>query len=406
MGDADYKLPYDAGVLRSEIIKYIQNNFGFEDPEVTTFQGSDVLFQIDTSGNVYIAKILTEREYKITDYLMTYVDGICASYLALPVEIRKAVIQSKTVYIMVSPMFGISEMSDNLRSKRVQKFKGEISHMSQFIPGLKRLMLFRAAMGLYCVHQHGIIHADIKNDNYFGQNTLLGDFGLSYKEGTTTGRKVVNYESMPPFVYNGGKIDYTKINNLADIWGFGMMALQWHTSDQTLSDTRLFGFAWGEPSLTPATFLNEYYRNASKWITDNTLRNLLNTIFERTKSGKEDYSMREVILHPYFEELGKDVDYRYDYEVGIMYVKQSSGASPSSTSLPSSSVRARAPKGGPRAGPSSEPSIARNGNVQEFAQRKMLLGRKSPANRVAESIQRINTARKARPLKLPGLVEG
>lgn len=415
MADGDFKLPFDAGRFSSDFIKYIQNNFGFTaDANVSPFQGSDVLFQIESPSNkdVYIAKILTEREYKITEYLLQFVDGICASYLALPVEIRQAQIPgiSSTVYIMVSPMFGISELSDNLRSDRTQKLKGEEAVFNQFIPGLKRLILFRAAMGLYCLHQHDVIHADVKNDNYFGQNTLLGDFGLSYKEGLTTGRKVINYESLPPFVYNRGKIDYSKINKLADIWGLGMMALQWHTSSETLSETRLFGFAWGEPSLTPATFLNEYYRNASKWIPDNTLRNLINTIFEKTRTGTGDYSMRDVILHPYFEELGRDKDYRYDYEVGTMYVNQTSAAA-SENKLAGPSVRARVGAKGVRGLASMSQTSGPSANkVNSFAQKKMVLNHKpatsSERARVVESVQRIGAARQARPQKLPGLVEG
>ena len=414
----DYKFAFDPKNYKEDLIEYIKSNFGFESPKVTSFQGSDVLFQIDATDNVYIAKILTDREYNITNYLLSTVDGICASYLALPIEIKTDVkIGERMFRIMVSPVYGISEMSDNIRSNRVQKFKGEEAVFNQFIPGLKRLMLFRAAMGLYCVHQQGIVHADIKNDNYFGQDVLLGDFGLSSKDNLTRSEKVVNYETLPPFMYKttrGQLIDYSKTNQLADIWGFGMMALQWNTSPETLSENRLFGFAWGEQSLTPETFLREYLINSKNWIPDSQLRNLITTIFEKTKSGTNTgFSMKDVILHPYFEELRKDKDYRYDYEVGSMYVSHGPSSLQKLPIRQNVSTQARVPSGkGVRRTSNSrivQAVSTLNDSVNNFAQKKMIMNRKSPTksekDRVVKSVLR-DAIRKKRGVNIPDLVEG
>ena len=355
----DYLLPYtlDDDIIRErdpeittvgmKVIEILMNyeNVPEDELPVSKFQNSDVLFEITDpkSGKiVYVAKVLTEREYKITNYLKNSVDSICASYLALPIEIlvEKITLAStnKTLnlYVMISPLFGISEMSDDLRSKRVQSFQGENAIYNQFIPGLKRLMLFRAAMGLYCIHKEGIIHADIKNDNYFGQDVLLGDFGLSYREGMGLGRKVLNYESWPPYIYEEDEegnvtIRHDKANQAADIWGFGLMALQWFTSPEVLKDIQLFGVALGKEkegntkAIKPNKIHDFITYQISSWFKmenedELLLVGLLREIFYRCPNKDTCLSMANIIRHPYFAKLKNDPDYALDYEIGLMYV--------------------------------------------------------------------------------------
>lgn len=356
----DLLYTFNPSDVKDEIIAFIKNNLGFSrDARVESFVDRDVLFLVESEKRLYVVKVLTPREHAITNYLLKSVDSICAEYLALPIEIREGVLKKgrKKFSVMVSPVFVTPEIHEKLREDRVQVFNKGIHPddyvaINPLIPKIKKLMLFRASMGIFCVHQQGIIHGDIKNDNFFGGDVLLGDFGLSYRKGLT-GNRVVNFESMPPYVpdFEHGKYIQERINQSADIWGLGMMALQWHTTEEQLPWDDLYGFAFGENSKSnPTTFYTLFLNEYANFIKDPELKDLLKRIFANTRHLNSTFTMKDVLLHRYFTELGEDPTYSKDYKAAIEYIKNSSPPIPieSEYRQRSASVTARAPPGGPR----------------------------------------------------------
>jgi len=407
-------------------IKYIETTFGLSDV-VPFINDTNGMFrgQDKETDDSFIVKVLTAREYLLTKYLLEESDAICSSYMALPMNILgnqelypKTSGKSFKFNIMISPMYGISATADSLRGERVTSIPG---FPDEFILDYKRFMLFRAAMGLYCIHQQGVIHADIKNDNYFGQNVLIADFGLSYSDDPRfksirvreenhfivgNARKVIGHESLSPNLFVGPVTvpDYRLIDMSSDIWGFGLMALQWHVPESELPYETLFESYDDKNGVQTERKIKvyEFYRFFSDpgnkvmaSIRKNVeLNNLLTMIFSR-----QLVTMSDVIRHSYFSKLQKEREHGFDYQVGLMYVASSENASRSVNgggSLGSGggggkSITARAPPGGPRG---SAATVPRRGvgppSIRPLSPIPVGTFKEQHSNRVAASVARKN----------------
>lgn len=283
-------------------------------------------------GKKFIAKIITRNEYKITEYIIKNISRLCREYIVSPTLMTKFEflmgIHARTgqqviyvMYLLVLPFY-----------PKNSEGKGRLTSLSisQTVMKYKIQTLFRMAFAMYCLHEKGITHADIKDENYFGEKALLGDFGVSSTVDLSIGESVMGIETIPPEMYDPRRrsaISVNKASRSIDVWGYGVMAIQYFLTNNEYRIDKLFGYdtqsGYVPRSITPSQLITDIRDPRS---------DLYNLLTQRVPSGmwffqsllspvNERKPIRDIILEEskqggFFYPLRNDPDFK----VAIEYI--------------------------------------------------------------------------------------
>jgi len=206
---------------------------------------SNILSIKDRQGNKFIVKLLTLHEYEITEYIFDNLKGLCKSYVVsssvmyVPPPVADKYTGSEFyMYLLIMPFY---ENTPGVKDARKRWSLPSRRSAASELLNFKKKLLFRMAVGIECLHAAGVSHSDIKDENFFGDDVLIGDFGLSStfvdKElakdhDPLIGDRRIGLETVPPELY-GGEYNATSSSRSTDIWGYGIVMLQYLVPDTT-----------------------------------------------------------------------------------------------------------------------------------------------------------------------------
>lgn len=103
-------------------------------------------------------------------------------------------------------------------------------------------MFYEMTLALQCIHQHKILHRDMKTQNIF--LTLegvvkLGDFGISKQLGTTKSNAVANTVLGTPYYISPEICEGKDYNDKSDIWSLGCVLYEMANKEKTFESTNL-----------------------------------------------------------------------------------------------------------------------------------------------------------------------
>jgi len=333
------EIPFDTSTL-----KPFSGMLGRERTNMMSLKGID--------GKEYVVKLLPYSEYTITDYITKNLSNLCKSYVIKPTMLKTCgpymVTKQKAyyMYVLILPL---------IKNDRVARGRWEDTNnaaANNTVVKFKKELLFRMAMGIFCLHSVGVLHSDIKDENFFGKHNhlLLGDFGLSsITQGTKfiIGTTLIGNETIPPQFYstmsdgmsNPGRGSHTMV----DLWGLGMIALQYFVPEDKpiifkgSEDYRrqkgvtygsLFGFDENMTKYIPRTITPALIRANIIDPSSNISKEVSRTggvhfqPFLALLLGERSISLKEFLLSPHTVSFFKDISSEDYYTEGMKYVKE------------------------------------------------------------------------------------
>lgn len=215
----------------------------FDHPRVNGVQKRDMYYITFPGMPTYVLKALAKHEYDITKLIHEKVKGICKDFIVDikaidKLEFNKRVGSTATpavtyylILLFYQQSFHRSSTGRFMETDKLEPFAL-----------LKRLMLFKMMFATVCLHEQGIVHSDLKHDNFFGDGVKLGDFGLASTFDGTKGSTYIGLETIPPELFDPRVRNVRGVGPEIDTWGLGMVMLQYYLPPLELSYPKLFGF--------------------------------------------------------------------------------------------------------------------------------------------------------------------
>jgi len=268
---------------KNAFIKYFSSTLELSNVKVTE---SGEFTSQNKNGKLVLIRLISKREALVLKYILTTVEGLCASFMEFPYSIM----EDHTVTVTTGGILGRNrnktEVSFNAIATELD------SESNKGAREYKYVILFNIAMGLLCLHKTGIVHANITGVP-FGEGTKSK---WTFHTGAGPTREVI----VDPIFKEQGFSHLDIVPSATDdVKGFGKVALE------------LYGFSSSDPLSVLA------YKGTEISEIDSNLYGLLAGIF----GGKPTiFTSADLVSHPYFHKLGNSNSAEAAaYKIGLTY---------------------------------------------------------------------------------------
>ena len=162
-----------------------------------------VMFIANTAGEYkYVIKHVKKEEMEMSLAILKNTDGLCKNYIIEVVYYGTFKDGNIDRYYIIVPYYTDDE---TLYDKS------------------ERVLFFKMMFATLCLHKQGLVHSDIKDENFFGHR--LGDFGITNR---VTGNGIVGVEPVPPEFFQSNHFGFVVKGKTyrIDLWGLGLILLQ------------------------------------------------------------------------------------------------------------------------------------------------------------------------------------